>query len=69
MDPFRSPGNEPVDVMALVNKQIEEVRECLESEEKEKREKERRQTQNKKDKAGTSSTMKMTSGPIQEPWK
>ena len=61
--------NEPVDVMALVNKQIEELRECLESEEKEKQEKECRQTQSKKGKAGTSSATKMTNEPIQEPRK
>ena len=35
---------EPVDVMELVNKQIEELRECLEAEEKEKQEREHRQT-------------------------
>ena len=50
--------NEPVDVMALVNKRIEELRECLEAEEKEKQEKEPRQTQSKKGKAGTSSATK-----------
>ena len=61
--------NELVDVMAFVNKRIEELRERLESEEKEKREKERRQTQSKKDKAGTSSATKTTSEPIQEPRK
>ena len=61
--------NEPVDVMALVNKQIEELCEHLESEEKEKQEKERRQTQSKKGKAGTSSATKMTNEPIQEPRK
>ena len=61
--------NEPVDVMALVNKRIEELRECLESEEKEKWEKEHRQTQSKKGKAGTSSATKTTSEPIQEPRK
>ena len=36
--------NEPVDIMALVNKWIEELRECLEAEEKEKQEREHRQT-------------------------
>ena len=61
--------NEPVDVMALVNKWIEELRERFESEEKEKQEKERRQTQSKKGKAGTSSATKMTNEPIQEPRK
>ena len=61
--------NEPVDVMALVNKRIEELRQRLESEEKEKWEKECRQTQSKKDKAGTSSATKTTSEPIQEPRK
>ena len=39
--------NEPVDVMALVNKRIEELHEHLEVEEKEKQERERRQTQSK----------------------
>ena len=61
--------NEPVDVMALVNKRIEELRECLESDEKEKWEKERRLTQSKKGKAGTSSATKTTSKPIKEPRK
>ena len=61
--------NEPVDVMALVNKRIEELHERLESEEKEKQEKEHRQTQSKKGKAGTSSATKMTNKPIQEPRK
>ena len=37
--------NEPLDVMALVNKRIEELRERLEAEEKEKQKRERRQTQ------------------------
>ena len=59
--------NEPIDVMVLVNKRIEEVRECLEAEEKEKQERKRRQTQSKTDKAGTSSTT--TTEPIQEPRK
>ena len=58
--------NEPVEVMALVNKRIEEVRECLEAEEKEKQEREHRQTQSKTDKAGTSSTTTMTTEPTQE---
>ena len=61
--------NEPVDVMALVNKWIEEVHECLEAEEKEKQEGERRQTQSKTDKAGTSSTTTTTTEPTQEPRK
>ena len=60
--------NEPVDVMALVNKRIE-VHEHLEVKEKEKQEGERRQTQSKTDKAGTSSTMTTTTEPTQEPWK
>ena len=60
---------EPVDVMALVNKRIEEVREHLEVEEKEKQERERRQTQSKKGKAGTSSATKTTTEPTQEPRK
>ena len=51
---------ELVDVMALVNKWIEELRERLEEEEKEKQERERRQTQSKMGKAGTSSATKMT---------
>ena len=58
--------NEPADVMALVNKRIEEVRERLEAEEKEKQEGERRQTQSKTDKAGTSSTTTTTTEPTQE---
>ena len=61
--------NEPADVMALVNKWIEELRESLESEKKEKQEKEHRQTQSKKGKAGTSSATKTTNEPIQEPRK
>ena len=56
---------EPVDVMALVNKQIEEVREHLEVEEKEKQEVEHRQTQSKTDKAGTLSTTTTTTEPTQ----
>ena len=61
--------NEPVDVMALVNKRIEELRERLEAEEKEKQERKRRQTQSKTDKAGISSATTMTTEPIQEPRK
>ena len=61
--------NEPVDMMALVNKWIEELRERLEAEEKEKQEREHRQTQSKKGKAGTSSATKMTTEPTQEPRK
>ena len=61
--------NEPVDVMALVNKRIEELREHLEAEEKEKQEGERRQTQSKTDKAGASSMTTMTNEPTQEPRK
>ena len=61
--------NEPVDVMALVNKRIEELRECLEAEEKEKQERERRQTQSKTGKAGTLSGTKTTTEPTQEPRK
>ena len=61
--------NEPADVMALVNKRIEEVRERLEAEEKEKQEGERRQTQSKTDKAGTSSMTTTTTEPTQEPRK
>ena len=60
---------EPVDVMALVNKRIEEVRECLEAEEKEKQEREHRQTQSKTGKAGTSSATKTTTELTQEPRK
>ena len=60
---------ELVDVMALVNKWIEEVRERLEAEEKEKQERERGQTQSKTGKAGTSSATKMTTEPTQEPRK
>ena len=61
--------NEPVDVMALVNKRIEELCEHLEVEEKEKQERECRQTQSKMGKAGTSSATKMTTEPTQEPRK
>ena len=57
--------NQPVDVMAMVNKQIEELRECLDAEEKEKREGERRQTRSQTDKAGTLSTTTMTTEPIE----
>ena len=58
--------NEPADVMALVHKWIEEVRERLEAEEKEKQEGERRQTQSKTDKALTLPTTGTTTGPTQE---
>ena len=61
--------NEPVDVMALVNKQIEEVCEHLEVEEKEKQERKHRQTQSKTDKAGTSSMTTTTTEPTQYPRK
>ena len=61
--------NEPVDVMALVNKRIEEGHERLEAEEKEKQEGERRQTQSKTNKAGTLSTTTTTTEPTQEPRK
>ena len=61
--------NEPVEVMVLVNKWIEELRERLEAEEKEKHERERRQTQSKKGKAGTSWATKTTTEPTQEPRK
>ena len=61
--------NKPADVMALVNKRIEEVREHLEAGEKEKQEGERRQTQSKTDKAGTSSATTTTTEPTQEPRK
>ena len=60
---------ELVDVMALVNKRIEEVCERLEAEEKEKQERERRQTQSKTGKAGTSSATKTTTELTQEPRK
>ena len=60
---------EEADVMALVNKWIEELRECLEAEEKEKQERECRQTQGKTGKAGTSSVTKMTTELNQEPRK
>ena len=45
-----------VDVMAVVNKRIEEVRERLEAEEKEKVEGQRRQIRSRTEKAGTSTT-------------
>ena len=61
--------NEPVDMMALVNKWIEELRERLEVEEKEKQERKCRRTQSKTDKAGTSSVTTTTTEPIQEPRK
>ena len=61
--------NEPVDMMALVNKWIEEVRDHLEVEEKEKQESKRRQTQSKTDKAGTLSMTTTTTEPTQEPRK
>ena len=61
--------NEPIDVMALVNKRIEELHERLEAEEKEKWEGEHRQTQSKTDKAGASSAIIMTTEPTQEPRK
>ena len=61
--------NKPVDVMALVNKRIEEVHEHLEAEEKEKQERKHRQTQSKTDKAGTSSMATTTTEPTQEPRK
>ena len=60
--------NEPIDVMVLVNKRIEEVHECLEAEEKEKQEG-GRQTQSKTDKAGTSSTTTTRTETNQEPRK
>ena len=60
---------EPVDMMALVNKRIEELCEHLEEEEKEKQEREHRQTQSKKGKAGTLSATKMSTEPTQEPRK
>ena len=61
--------NEPVDMMVLVNKRIEELHEHLEAEEKEKQEREHRQTQSKKGKVGTSSATKTTTEPTQEPRK
>ena len=61
--------NEPIDVMVLVNKRIEELHERLEVEEKEKQEGERRQTQSKTDKAGASSMTTMTTEPTQKPRK
>ena len=60
---------EEVDVMALVNKWVEELRERLEAEEKEKQERERRQTQSKMGKAGTLSATKRTTELTQEPRK
>ena len=57
---------EPVDMTALVNKRIEEVRERL-VEVKEKQERECRQTQSKTGKAGTSAATKMTTEPTQNP--
>ena len=48
--------NQDVDVMAMVNKRIEEVRERLDAEEKEKVEGQRRQTRSRTEKAGTSTT-------------
>ena len=48
--------NQDVDVMAMVNKRIEEVRERLDAEEKEKVEGQRRQTRSRMEKAGTSTT-------------
>ena len=60
---------EPVDVMVLVNKRIEELHERLEVEEKDKQERELRQTQSKTGKAGTSSATKTTTELTQEPRK
>ena len=55
---------EEVDLMALVNKRVEELHEHLEAEEKEKQEREQRQTQSKMGKAGTSSaTTELTQEP------
>ena len=48
--------NQDVDVMAMVNKRINEVRERLDAEEKEKVEGQRRQTRSRTEKAGTSTT-------------
>ena len=48
--------NQDVDVMAVVNKRIEEVCERLDAEEKEKVEGQRRQTRSRTEKAGTSTT-------------
>ena len=48
--------NQDVDVMAMVNKRIEEVRERLDAEEKEKVEGQRRQTRSRTEKVGTSTT-------------
>ena len=48
--------NQDVDVMAMVNKRIEEVRERLDAEEKEKVERRCRQSRSRTEKAGTSTT-------------
>ena len=48
--------NQDVDVMAMVNKRIEEICERLDAEEKEKVEGQRRQTRSRTEKAGTSTT-------------
>ena len=48
--------NQDVDVMAMVDKRIEEVRERLDAEEKEKVEGQRRQIRSRTEKAGTSTT-------------
>ena len=48
--------NQDVDMMAMVNKRIEEVCERLDAEEKEKIEGQRRQTRSRTEKAGTSTT-------------
>ena len=48
--------NQDMDVMAMVNKRVEEVRERLDAEEKEKQEGEHRQTRSWTEKAGTSAT-------------
>ena len=48
--------NQDVDVMAMVNKRIEEVRERLDAEEKEKVEGQRRQARSRTEKAGISTT-------------
>ena len=60
MEEVDSMMHQPVDVMALVNKWIEELHERLEAEEKEKQEGERRQTRSQINKAGTSSTTTTT---------
>ena len=57
---------EDVDVMALVNKWVEELHEHLEVQEKEKQERECRQTQSKMGKAGT---LSVTTELTQEPGK